>query len=156
MKRSSLREQIFKLLFRAEFNDEAEMPEQEKMFFDSGDLTTTEKDRQYITNKCNRILKMTPQLDKELSEKMTGWTLDRIGMVEKAVLRLGLYEIEYDEDVPAGVAISEAVELAKKFGQENSGAFVNGILARFVQKAGTVSGKSAKDPQNFEQEQLKG
>lgn len=160
MKRSSLREQIFKLLFRAEFNDAAEMPEQEEMFFDSGDLTTTEKDRQYITTKCNRILKMTPQLDKELSDRMTGWTLDRIGMVEKAVLRLGLYEIEYDDDVPAGVAISEAVELAKKFGEENSGAFVNGILARFVQKTGSTGGHSAADKSTKElkpeQKQSKG
>ena len=135
MKRSSLREQIFKILFRVEFNPVEEMPRQEELFFDSGDLVATEKDRLYITAKCNKIVGKLPEIDALLSEKMKGWTLDRVGRVELAILRLGVYENVYDDEIPAGVAISEAVELAKKFGSENSGAFVNGVLARFVPKA---------------------
>lgn len=134
MKRSSLREQIFKILFRMEFNPASDLEQQENWFFDSGDLTVTEKDRTYIVNKTNRILEEQPEIDRLLSEKMKGWSLDRVGRVELAVLRLAVYEIVYDPDVPAGVAISEAVELAKKFGAENSGAFVNGVLARFAPK----------------------
>ncbi len=65
---------------------------------------------------------------------MKGWTLDRVGKVELAILRLGVYEMQFDADIPEGVAISEAVELAKKFGEENSGAFVNGVLAKFTEK----------------------
>ncbi len=132
MKRSSLREQIFKILFRVEFNNVDEMPMQEEMFFSSGDLEATDADREYITNKVNRILEKLPEIDAALSERMKGWTLERIGRVELAILRLGVYEIVYDDEIPAGVAISEAVELAKKFGADNAGAFVNGVLAKFV------------------------
>lgn len=132
MKRSSLREQIFKLLFRAEFNDAAEMPEQEEMFFAAGDFVATERDKEYIISKTQQIVEKIPEIDAALEGKVKGWTLDRIGRVELAILRLGVYEIQYDEEIPDGVAISEAVELAKKFGDDNSGAFVNGVLAKFA------------------------
>lgn len=134
MKRTIQREQVFKILFRAEFNDASEMPGQEELYFDSGDMEFTEKDKIYITRKVNRILERCPEIDKMLTAKMRGWTLERVGRVELAILRLGVYEILWDEDVPAGVAISEAVELAKKFGAENSGVFVNGVLASFAKK----------------------
>ncbi len=132
MKRSSLREQIFKLLFRVEFNSIDEMPEQEDLFFDSGDLIVTQKDRDYITAKLRDIVAHMPELDERLTGKMRGWTIERVGRVELAILRLAVYEIEFDDEVPAGVAISEAVELAKKFGDENAGSFVNGVLAKFA------------------------
>jgi transcription antitermination protein NusB len=134
MKRSIQREQIFKILFRAEFNNVEEMPLQEELYFDSGDMEFSEKDKAYITGKVNRILDRLPEIDKMLADKMRGWTLDRLGRVELAVLRLGVYEILWDDDVPEGVAIAEAVELAKKFGAENSGVFVNGVLAGFAKK----------------------
>lgn len=127
-----MREQVFKILFRLEFNSVDELPQQEDLFFNSGDFTATDKDRAYITDKVNRIVAKLPDIDRELSEKMMGWTLERVGRVELAILRLGVYEIRYDDDIPEGVAISEAVELAKKFGSDNSGAFVNGVLAKFT------------------------
>ncbi len=132
MKRSSLREQVFKILFRAEFMDGSEMEQQEELFFDSGDIIVSPKDREYIVNKVNRIVEKTPEIDAQLSGKMKGWTIERIGKVELALLRLGIYELEYDDDIPDGVAIAEAVELAMKFGSENSGSFVNGVLAKFT------------------------
>jgi transcription antitermination factor nusB len=61
-----------------------------------------------------------------------GWTLDRLTLVEKNILRLGLYELlEYDE-TPQLVAVNEAIELAKKFSDEKSSKFINGILSQFV------------------------
>lgn len=134
MKRSIQREQIFKILFRAEFNDVTEMPGQEELYFASGDMEFTEKDKRYITEKVNSILERLPEIDGMLSGKMRGWTLERLGRVELAVMRLGVYEILWDDEVPEGVAIAEAVELAKKFGAENSGPFVNGVLASFAKK----------------------
>ncbi len=134
MKRSIQREQIFKILFRVEFNDVTEMPGQEELYFASGDMEFTEKDRHYITEKVNSILERLPEIDRMLSGKMRGWTLERLGRVELAVMRLGVYEILWDDEVPEGVAIAEAVELAKKFGAENSGPFVNGVLAGFTKK----------------------
>lgn len=129
MNRKSLREQIFKLLFRTEFNDPAQMEEQLSFFFDSGDMTVTEKDREYITGKCGAIVEKIPEIDRVLNDKLEGWTVNRLPMVELAVLRLGTYEILYDDTVPTGVAINEAVELGKKFGEDGSGAFINGVLA---------------------------
>ena len=66
------------------------------------------------------------------SQEAKGWTTERMGKIELTILRLAIYEIKFDEDVPAGVAINEAVEIAKKFGQEESAGFVNGVLAKFV------------------------
>lgn len=129
MNRKSLREQIFKLLFRTEFNDPADMEKQAEYFFDSGDMTVTDKDREYITSKCGNIIEKIPEIDRLLDEKLEGWTVSRLPMVELAILRLGTYEILYDETVPTGVAINEAVELGKKFGEDGSGAFINGVLA---------------------------
>jgi N utilization substance protein B len=137
MNRKSLREQIFKLLFRTEFNDPAEMEEQVQFFFDSGDMTVTDKDREYIARKCSRVVEKIDEIDRVLDEKLEGWTVNRLPKVELAILRLGTYEILYDESVPTGVAINEAVELGKKFGEDGSGSFINGVLAG-------VSGKENK------------
>lgn len=137
MGRRELREQIFLLLFRVEFNNPEEMPAQLKMFFETGSYdedmhSFSEKDREYITEKYNHIMESLPDIDKQLSEKAENWDITRMGKVEFTVLRLAVYEIEKDDSVPASVAINEAVELAKKFGQDGSGAFVNAVLAKFV------------------------
>ena len=137
MGRRELREQIFLLLFRVEFNDPAEMPAQIQMFFETDNyedeaVKWTEKDTTYIKDKYNRIMECLPELDKALNEKSENWDISRMGKVELTILRLAAYEILKDEDVPASVAINEAVEIAKKFGQDGSGAFVNAILAKFV------------------------
>ena len=68
----------------------------------------------------------------KLNEKAQGWDTGRMSKVDLTILRLAVYEICYDEDVPTGVAINEAVELAKKFGQDASFGFVNGVLAKFA------------------------
>ena len=137
MGRRELREQIFLLLFRVEFNNPEEMPAQLKMFFETGSYdedmhSFSEKDREYITEKYNHIMESLPDIDKQLSEKAENWDITRMGKVELTVLRLAVYEIEKDDSVPASVAINEAVELAKKFGQDGSGAFVNAVLAKFI------------------------
>jgi len=132
MGRRELREQIFLLLFRVEFNSPEDMPEQIRMFFEDDETYFSEKDEAYITGKYAKIIEKKSELDSLIDEKAEGWDVKRMGKVELAVLRLALYEMKYDEDVPTGVAINEAVELAKKFGQDNSGSFVNAILAKLV------------------------
>lgn len=136
MRRSEIREVLFKLLFRAEFNDASEMEEQLKLFFDIqteiDELKITEEERDYIINRENTILDKLPEIDKLIGEKATGWTVDRMGKVDIAIIRLAVYEIVFDEDIPVGVSINEAVELAKKYGREESGSFVNGVLAKFA------------------------
>lgn len=139
MKRSQIREQIFKLLFRMEFTEESDMPEQVRLFFehpaieedenDCKDIVFKESEEEYILNKYNNIVKELSSIDKLISETAKGWTFERIGKVDLTILRLAIYEMKYDDDIPVGVAIDEAVELAKRFGQDESKSFVNGILA---------------------------
>ncbi|MCI6630839.1 MAG: transcription antitermination factor NusB [Lachnospiraceae bacterium] len=133
MGRREQREQIFKLLFRVEFNKKEEMPEQLQLFFEEAEKPVSEEDRLYISDKYEKIMDKLSQIDELLNEKAQKWSTDRMGKVELTILRLAVYEIRYDEDIPTSVAINEAVELAKKFGQKESGSFVNGILARFAE-----------------------
>ena len=131
MSRRELREQIFKLLFRIEFNTLEEMPEQEKMFFED-DCVADAGDTEYISSKYQNIVEKLEVIDNMINEKAENWDTARMGKVDLTILRLAVYEMTYDEEVPTGVAINEAVELAKKFGQDASSSFVNGILAKFA------------------------
>lgn len=131
MSRRELREHIFKLLFRVEFNSMEEMPEQEKLFFEDT-CEAALADEAYISSKYHRIMEKLETIDDMLNTRAENWNTARMGKVDLTILRLAVYEIVFDDDVPAGVAINEAVELAKKFGQDASSGFVNGILAKFV------------------------
>lgn len=131
MSRRELREQIFKLLFRVEFNNMEDMPEQEQLFFEEEDAAK-EEDAVYVSDKYKKITEKLTEIDTLLNEKAEGWDTTRMSKVDLTILRLAVYEITYDESVPTGVAINEAVELAKKFGQDASSGFVNGILAKFA------------------------
>ncbi len=131
MSRRELREQIFKLLFRVEFNKMEDMPEQEELFFEDEDAAT-DGDAEYVSVKYHNISEKLAEIDALLNEKASGWDTRRMSKVDLTILRLAVYEIIYDEDVPTGVAINEAVELAKKFGQDASYGFVNGVLAKFA------------------------
>lgn len=132
MNRRNLREQIFKLLFRIEFNNQEEMQQQCSYFFEDSDNQILEEDMDYIQNKFNMIMDHLSEIDRLINEKAKGWSTQRMGKVDLTIIRLAVYEILYDEDVPTNVAINEAVELAKKFGQDESYGFVNGILAKFA------------------------
>lgn len=133
MKRRELREHIFELLFRIEFNSPEEMPEQIRLFFE-GLEELEEQDQSYMEEKYRRIVEKLPELDKQIEETAKGWRLSRMGKVDLTILRLAVYEMEFDDDVPVGVAINEAVELSKKFGGDDSPAFVNGILGKIGKK----------------------
>lgn len=132
MSRRELREQIFKLIFRIEFNDIEEMPQQESFFFEDYELDISPADMEHISQKSGNIIEKLDEIDAMINKKAKGWTTQRMGKVDLTILRLAVYEIMFDDDVPMGVAINEAVELAKKFGQEESSGFVNGILAKFA------------------------
>ena len=131
MSRRELREQIFKLLFRVEFNSPEDMQEQEKLFFEVEEAAQ-EKDADYIADKYGKIESRLAEIDALINEKAEGWDTTRMSKVDLTILRLAVYEILFDETVPTGVAINEAVELAKKFGQDASSGFVNGVLAKFA------------------------
>ena len=132
MTRTELREKTFILLFRADFHDGEEMPEQIELYFETQGITVEGKNRDYIENKVKDIIVHVPELDADIDNASESWELNRIDKVSLTILRLAYYEIKYEEDVPEGVAINEAVELAKKFGQDDAPAFVNGVLGKLV------------------------
>lgn len=132
MGRHEQREQVFILLFRVEFHDPADMPDQVKLFFEDNEAISSGKDSDYIRARCQAVRDKLPEIDRLINENTEGWDTARMGKVELAVLRLGVYEMRFDDDIPAGVAIDEAVEIAKKYGQENSGGFVNAIMAKIL------------------------
>lgn len=132
MGRHELREQVFKLLFRVEFNNEADMPEQVRLFLEDNESIASEKDGAYIEAKYEKVLEKLADIDKLINDNTEGWDTTRMGKVELTVLRLAVYELRYDEDIPASVAINEAVEIAKLYGQKNSGGFVNAILGKIA------------------------
>ena len=132
MKRHEQREQVFKLLFRVEFNIPDEMPEQVKLFFEDEDVAFSETEQEVIRERYIKIHKKLEEIDALINGKVEGWDTKRMGKVELTVLRVAIYEIVYDEDIPNSVAINEAIEIAKKYGQENAGAFINAVLAKFV------------------------
>ncbi|SHI59518.1 NusB antitermination factor [Butyrivibrio fibrisolvens DSM 3071] len=143
MKRSEEREQVFKLLFRVEFNPIEEMaeqeelfsydlPESEDLFMSSDEKKLSDKDADKIIKRYKKIADKLPEIDAMINEKTLGWDTDRMAKVDLTIIRLAIFEIKFDDDIPTGVAINEAVELAKKFGQDGSASFVNGVLAKFA------------------------
>ena len=131
MSRRKLRENIFRLLFRIEFNTREELDEQVTLFFQSQPEIDAE-DSEYITRKLCAILNHLPDYDEKIRQICEGWRLSRLGKTELAILRLAVYEIEEDDDIPTGVAINEAVELAKIYCSEEAPRFINGVLAKLA------------------------
>ncbi len=132
MGRHELREQVFKLLFRVEFNKPEDMPEQVRLFVEDTENLTRKKDVDYVRDKYQRIQEKLGELDLLINENTEGWDTTRMGKVELTVLRLAVFELLFDEDIPGSVAIDEAVEIAKTYGQDTSGGFVNAILAKIA------------------------
>ena len=133
MGRREMREHIFKLLFLNEFNGTEEMPQQIQLYFDGlEDLNPVEQ--AYMENKYAKITERLEELDSILNEKSAGWKTKRMSKVDLNILRLAVYEMKYDEDVPVKVAINEAIEISKSFGGD-SASFVNGVLGKIARES---------------------
>jgi N utilization substance protein B len=107
------------------------MPEQVALFEEELEQIK-EADKEYLTSKTDSILAHLKEIDDAINDKSVGWKTSRMGKVDLAILRLAVYEIRYEEDIPEKVSINEAVELAKKYGTDDSSSFINGVLAKFV------------------------
>lgn len=135
MKRREQREHVFKLLFMTQFNSEEEMAEQVTLYFEGlevSDEGSRESIRESIRERYKNVLAHLEEIDGILNEYSRGWKTERMSRVDLSALRLAVYEMKYEEDVPVGVAINEAVEIAKCFGGETSGSFVNGVLGKIA------------------------
>lgn len=124
MTRREAREQAFILVFEKSFNEQAEITELIALAKEFGVVEDDEFLEALVTTTCDK----QNEIDEHISNNAKGWKLNRISKVSLAILRLALAEILYFEDIPAGVSINEAVELAKKYATDEDASFVNGLL----------------------------
>ena len=136
MTRHEMRECIFCLMFQNDFYVTDEFEEQMSNFLANfhfpEEHEISEKDEKEVREKVEQLIALMPDIDEKISANAKGWKIERIAKAELAILRLAVYEALYEESVPVGVAVNEAVELAKEYGGENGAAFVNGILGKIV------------------------
>ena len=131
MTRREIRENTFKLVFNMEFRTSDEYDEQFDLYMNDR-VDINDDDKNYIKTRLFDLCEKKEEIDEIIASASEGWDIERIGKVELAILRLATYEAKFDEDIPVSVAINEAVEIAKKYGGEDSPAFINGILGKLV------------------------
>lgn len=133
MSRRELREHLFRMIFRKEFHDQIELNEQINFYFEELE-EPKDKDLIYLRDKFNKIIEKLDEIDACIEEESSGWKLSRLGKIDLTILRLATYELLFDEEIPTSVAINEAVEIAKVFGEDQSPSFINGVLAKIAKK----------------------
>lgn len=132
--RRDLRERAFQALFSLEFGGEYLAAAEFAYTYDK----TIEEDEDvqvpvFLLNLVKGVCDMQAELDQQIEAHLkTGWSLERLTLTDKALLRLGLYEVKYFEETPGRVAVNEIIEIAKKYSDETSAKFVNGLLSQFV------------------------
>lgn len=134
MKRTEAREQAFRLLYSLQLIEEKDLEEQLELFFEENNID--DKDAvDYIKDIIIGTNNNNSEIEKAISENIkSDWDITRISKIDLTLLKLGIYEIEYSK-LPYKVVINEVVELAKKYGDDNSKSFVNGVLASIVKKS---------------------
>lgn len=135
MKRSAIREQAFRLIYSLEIQKQENLEDQIDLYFECNEISEEEA-KKYIKDAVIGIKDNKEEI-KNLIEKnlKADWNIDRISKIDLSLLELAIYEIKYNE-IPYKVAINESIELAKKYGEETSKNFINGILASVVKELG--------------------
>lgn len=132
--RRDLRERAFQALFSMEFGGGFLQASESAYLHDKEvDSDGTLEVPAFLLNLVNGVVDHKDELDALISEKLRkGWSLERLTLTDKTMLRLGLYEIKYFEETPDRVALNEIIEIAKKYSDETSAKFINGVLSQFV------------------------
>ena len=132
MNRSVARELAFKLLYQVEIQKEVNKEDIE-LFFENNEINSIQA-KEYINDIVDGINKNSKEILDNISKNLKqDWEIERVSKVNLALLKLAIYEIKYKE-LPYKVVINEVVELAKKYGEETSHSFINGILASVVKE----------------------
>lgn len=100
------------------------------------ETTLSQQDMDYVRRAVRGVNQQLPALDRQINAVAEGWEVHRLGSIDRSILRLAIYEIVFMDDIPVGVAVNEAVELAKEFGDDNSPRFINGLLGTVVRDGG--------------------
>ncbi len=132
MNRSAIRELTFKLLYSNEI--QKDMDEEQIDIFLSENNIESEEQKNSIKETFNGIKKYEQEIRNLISENLKeNWTFDRISKIDVAILKLAIYELIYSK-IPYKVVINEAVEIAKKYGDDSAKSFINGVLASIVKE----------------------
>lgn len=131
MNRRKSREAAMRILYQMPIN-ETECDEVIKNYIDNIEADVSEIDIEYVNKVVKGVLENVEELDSKIESKLVNWKLNRISKTNLSILRLGLYEMIYENEIPERVSVNEAVELAKKYSEEKSPKFINGILGNFV------------------------
>ncbi|MBR3162822.1 MAG: transcription antitermination factor NusB [Clostridia bacterium] len=135
MNRSAIRELAFKLIYSLEIQKNENIDEQIELYIEAGEITDT-KAVTYIKETINGIEKHKEEIISLIEKNLKAdWEISRVSKIDISLLKLAIYEIKYT-DIPYKVAINEVVELAKKYGEDTSKNFVNGILASVIKEIG--------------------
>ncbi len=133
MNRTAIRESAFKLIYSLEIQKQNNLKEQIDLYFESENIEDKPA-KEYIEDAVLGIESHKEEILGLIEKNLkSDWKIDRISKIDLSILKLAIYEIEY-KDIPFKVVINEAVELAKKYGEDSSKNFVNGILASIVNK----------------------
>lgn len=133
MNRSAMRENAFKLIYSLEIQDKENIQDLIELYFESNGIDNQEA-REYIQDAVLGIEKYEECIIELIQKNLKAdWKIERISKIDLSILKLAIYEIKY-KDIPFKVCINEAVELAKKYGEDSSKNFVNGILASIVKQ----------------------
>ena len=131
MKRSAIREFAFKLIYSIEILKPENIEEQIELYFECENIVEDDA-KEYIIDAINGTEEHKEEIYELIRKNLKAdWTLERISKIDFSILKLAIYEIKYKE-LPFKVAINEALEIAKKYGETSSKNFVNGILASIV------------------------
>ena len=133
MNRTESREAAFKLLYSIQISPDECLEDQINLFIDSEEILDNEAIT-YINDIVKGVNKNNADIEKQISENIKkDWTIARISKVDLTLLKIGIYEILYTE-IPFKVVVNEVVKIAKKYGDDSSGAFINGVLASIIEK----------------------
>ena len=131
MKRRDARQVVFALVFDKDFNPDVTCHEILTNAIDCNQIEGYDGDP-YISRVFTGVYDKLDELDADINEASQNWNSERISRVSRAILRLALYEIRYEEDVPTKIAVNEAIELAKKYDEEKAFSFINGVLGKLA------------------------
>ena len=143
MSRQLARETAFKMIFQRDVGKNALEVAERTMEEALDEGLIKKRDTAYILELVAGVADKKDELDAFIAEHAKGWTLDRINVIEKNLIRLALYEIRHMENIPYEVSVNEAIELAKRYGEDDAYSFVNGILDK-ARPPKTADGENAK------------
>ena len=133
MNRSAIREQAFKLIYSLDIQRSENLEEQIELYIENN-MITEKRAKEYIRESVKGVEENKETILKLIEKNLkSDWKIDRISKIDIAILKLAIYELEYTE-IPFKVVINEAVEIAKKYGEDTSKNFINGILASIVKE----------------------